>query len=412
MEDKLLLKLARRHGTPLYVYDGELIKDRYNRFSSAFKQLKPRICYAYKANTSLAICSLLRKIGAGADCVSIGEVLTALKVGVNPKDIMYTSNSKTKEELSTALEAGVNITHDNTDELETLAEIAEAKGREARVSFRVNPDINPKTHPKIATGFRGSKFGLHFENDLAFKAYERALKLKKVNVAGVHCHIGSQIMETEPFVEAAKKMMEFAVRLKRELGLKLEFTDLGGGLGLPYKGGGLEPETLAKAVTPEIREGFRSLGYEPAIVFEPGRYLVGESGVLLTTVNSVKETPYKKFVNVDCGFNTLMRPVMYDSYHQVRVLGKKGAGETYDIAGNVCESGDILARDRKLPKVMKGDTIAVMDAGAYGMSMASTYNSRPMPAEVLVRGGKTDLIRERWTQEDLYLRQSIPADLE
>jgi len=412
MDDKLLEKLADEYGTPLYVYDGELIQNRFHRFQSAFSELDAKVCYAYKANSSLAICALLRELGAGADCVSIGEVLTALKVGVNPRDVIYTSNSKTDEELSVALAAGVNITHDNLDELEVMAGIARKKKKQARVSFRVNPDINPRTHPKISTGLKESKFGLHFEKDLAFNAYKKACKMDYIRVAGLHCHIGSQILDAGPFVEAAKKMMAFAFRLKKELGTTLDYIDFGGGLGIPYKKDKkLEPKELAKAIVPEIKKGLRNLGYQPAIVFEPGRYIVGEAGVLLTRVNSVKKTPYKKFVNVDAGFNTLLRPAMYEAYHEVKVVGKKDQQETYDIAGNICESGDILAKNRKLPKIRKGDLIAIMHAGAYGMSMASTYNSRPLPAEVLMRGKKTDLIRERGIQEDLHWKQKIPEDL-
>ncbi|MFH1125757.1 MAG: diaminopimelate decarboxylase, partial [Candidatus Altiarchaeota archaeon] len=243
--------------------------------------------------------------------------------------------------------------------------------------------------------------------------YRKAKKMKNIKIAGIQMHIGSQIQNPGDFTEAAEKLIAFTVELKEKLGIVLDFIDFGGGLGISYQGEKtLQPEELAKALEPVVKNGLKKLGYQPMLFFEPGRYLVAEAGILLTRVNSVKKTPYKNFVNVDCGFNTLARPAMYDAYHRVSVVGKKGSQETYDIAGNVCESGDILARERRLPKVKKGDLIAILDAGAYGMSMASTYNSQPLPAEVLVRGRKTGLIRERWEQDDLYWKQKIPEDLQ
>jgi len=414
MEEKLLSKLAVEHGTPLYVYDGRLIEERYRRFYAAFSKRFNRVkaCYALKANSSLAVCSLLRNLGAGADCVSLGEVLTALKVGVKPEDIIYTSNSKSVEDLEVAVKAGVAINLDSQDELESLIKVASKLKKTARISFRVNPAINPSTHPKIATGLKESKFGLHIEGNNAFEAYRMAKSAKNIKIAGVHMHVGSQIQDASNFTEAAGKLLDFTASLKEKLGIKLDFIDFGGGLGISYHGQKcMQPEDLAKALEPIVKNGFKRLGYEPEILLEPGRYLVAEAGVLLTRVNSVKKTPYKKFVNVDCGFNTLIRPAMYDSFHRVIAVGKKGVQETCDIAGNICESGDILAKDRKLPKLKKGDLLAILDAGAYGMSMASVYNSRPLPAEILVRGKRIDLIRERGGQEDLYWKQRIPNDL-
>lgn len=415
MDDRLLLKLAGEYGTPLYVYDGEVVKKRYLNFKQAFSRVfgKVKVCYACKANTSLALCSLLKDMGAGADVVSAGELKTVLKVGVNPEDVIYTSNSKSTVDLQTAVEAGVTVNVDFLNELETLNQVAAKTGKTARISFRVNPSVNPKTHLKIATGLRESKFGLHIEGGIALEAFKKASKMRNVKIVGLHTHIGSQIQETLPFTEAAGRMLDFACELKDKLDIRLGFIDLGGGLGIPYRGGKtLQPEQLARAIEPAVKNGFKKMGYQPTLILEPGRYLVAESGVLLTTVNSVKKTPYKTFINVDSGLNTLIRPALYDAYHRVRVLGKKGASMKCDIAGNVCESGDILAKDRKLPQVKKGDLIAILDAGAYGMSMASTYNSHPLPAEVLVRGSRIDLIRERGMQDDLYWRQKIPEDLE
>lgn len=419
MDSKVLSKLAGKYGTPLYVYDGVLIREKYRRFHSAFKRSYPegkvKVLYAYKANTNLAVCHLLRRAGAGADVVSGGELETAVEtVGLRPDDVVYTSNSKTPRELEKALNFGVTINLDSLSELETLSRIALRMKKTARVSFRINPAVNPKTHPKIATGLRESKFGLHIEKDIAFKAYAKSLMCSNINVVGVHSHIGSQITETSGFKDAAGKIMSFALKLKEELSLELEFIDFGGGLGIPYHGEKIiQPKDLASAIMPAIRKGVRKLEYIPELWFEPGRYLVADSGILLARVNSIKETPYKKFANLDAGFNTLVRPAMYGSYHRIRIVGreKTKATETYDIAGNVCETGDVFAKDRKMPKLRENDLIAILDAGAYGFSMASQYNSQPLPMEVLVRGKRVDVIRERSVLQDLYLHQKIPADL-
>jgi len=408
--DTLLTKLASEHGTPLYVYSEGEVARRYEDYSEAASSTyqKSRVFYAMKANSSLAILSKLAELGAGVDCVSGGEVETALHAGFKAQDIIFTSNAKTDEELKLALARKVCITHGNIEELEVLGELAAAEKKRARVSFRINPDVSASTHPKIATGLRDTKFGLHIEGDIAFGAYEIAGKLDGVSVEGVHAHIGSQILETSGFVEAAEKIFKFAARLKDELGIKLKFIDLGGGLGIPYKEEDeeLSPAQLMKDLAPAIKDGVKALGYEPTLIFEPGRYIVGPAGVLLTRVLSTKETPARNFVNVDAGFNTLARPAMYDAYHRVTVAGKDGKHGVYDVAGNVCESGDILARERALPKVERGDVLVFHDAGAYGMSMASEYNSRPLPAEVMVReNGEAELIRERGTVKELWKKQ-------
>ncbi|MFH0860167.1 MAG: diaminopimelate decarboxylase [Candidatus Altiarchaeota archaeon] len=413
MDDRLLKRLAEEHGTPLYVYDERRIRSNLRRYVRAFRSRYPkvRIFYAYKANTSLAVCRIMKSEGAGADVVSAGELRTALKVGLRPEQILYTSNSKTPADLEEAVRAGVMINVDSVDEIEILGRIARRLRKDTRISFRINPSVNPRTHPKIATGLRNSKFGLHVEKNIAYDAYIKASRMENILVAGLQTHIGSQILETRGFEDATRKVMEFAGKLA-EAGISLEFIDLGGGLGIPYQGkAALTPEKLASRIVPIFREGVRALGYTPELWLEPGRYIVGDAGILLTRVNSVKRTPYKNFVNVDCGFNTLMRPAMYGSYHRVSVLGRSGSRSKYDVAGNVCESGDILARDRSLPRVRAGDLIAVYDAGAYGFSMASEYNSQPLTAEVLVSGGRSHLIRERGRQDDLYRRQKIPAHL-
>jgi diaminopimelate decarboxylase len=408
MDDDILKKLAIEHGTPLYVYDGDMIVEHCRRFKEAFNgfPLRVKCCYAAKANTNLAILRLIQRQGYGADIVSSGELDAALKAGFKPQDIIYTSNSKSRSAMMAAVSAGINITADN------LADIGLLKACGGKsIAFRVNPDVNANTHPKISTALRGIKFGLHFEADMAFNAIRDARDMG-LEVTGIHCHIGSNIKETSAFEEAAHKMIAFALRLKDELGIRLSFIDFGGGLGVRYKDEAVvTPEAFAKAYRNIVADGIGRLGYKPDVWFEPGRYVVAESGQLLLSVISVKQTPERMFINVDGGFNHLIRPAMYDAYHNIRVVGKNDQQETYDIAGPICESGDILGKERRLPKTNAGDLIAVENAGAYGFSMASNYNSKPFPAEVLVRGGRAEVIRERQSNEELYIRQRIPNDL-
>ncbi|MFH1721915.1 MAG: diaminopimelate decarboxylase [Candidatus Altiarchaeota archaeon] len=416
MDAQILHRAADEWGTPLYVYDGNLIREKCRRFQKAVSQQyeKVKICYAAKANTNLSILTLLREEGSSIDAVSVGEIDAALKVGYNPENIIYTSNSKTDPDLRYAIQKGVIINLDNLIELEALLKIAALEGVVPRISFRVNPEIDAKTHPKISTALRSSKFGLPVHGCFALEAYRLALKSENVNVAGVHAHIGSQITDVSAFVELGMKMADFVEQLKVELDLELEFIDIGGGLGIPYKGESMiGPKDYASSVIPPLKETFRRLGIKPELWFEPGRYLVGDAGVLATRVNSVKEANGRAFINVDSGFNTLIRPAMYDAYHGISVVGKEGdkPTKTYTIAGNLCESGDVFAKDRKLPEVKKGDLIAIHDVGAYGYSMASNYNSMTLPAEVLVLDGESHLIRERQKIEDLYRRQTIPEEL-
>ncbi len=412
----VLTDIANRFKTPLYVYDECRIRENYRTFYRAFKNRYHgiKVLYAYKANTNLAICKILQNEGAGADVVSPGELKTALHVGVKPEDIIFTNNSKGQDELKTAVDAGAVINIDSIDELKLLGDILTELGKNSRISFRINPEIDPKTHPKISTGMRNSKFGIHIEKDIAFNAYKTAKGMGNIKIAGIHTHIGSQIMDTGVFAETAERIMEFVLRLKNELGIELEFVDLGGGLGIPYHGESApSPEDMARVVVPVIQKWTKKIDYEPQLWLEPGRCIVGNAGILLCRVQGVKKTPSKNFVNVDAGFNTLLRPAMYDAYHKVNVIGKENEeqSERYDIAGNVCESGDILAGDRMLPEVREGDIIAIFDVGAYGFSMSSQYNSRPRPAEILIRERSVEIIRERETIDDIFAGQRIPDDL-
>ncbi len=405
-------RLAAEHGTPLYVYDKASILSQARTLKAAFGPRFPKlkVFYALKANTNAAIVSLLRGEGLGAEVVSVGELLTARRLGVPGDEIMFTSSSKSPFEIETAIQAGSVLNIDSLDELGQVQAAAKKAGRKVRVSFRVNPGVDPHTIHQINTGISESKFGVHLEGGIAFSAYEKAKGMPELEIVGVHCHIGSQITEPEGYLLTAKKMLGFVKELKEKLGIRLSWVDLGGGLGVPYKDGQkvMSADELAAALKPVWDEGVAALGYEPTLWLEPGRFFVAPSGFLLVRVNTVKTTPLKTFVNVDAGFNTLMRPAMYQAYHRVRAIGRTADLVTVDVAGDVCETGDILAEGRKLPRVSAGDLMVILDAGAYGFSMASEYNARPLPAEVLVDGDAATVIRRRGTFEDLFRGETLP----
>ncbi|MDP1830991.1 MAG: diaminopimelate decarboxylase [Geothrix sp.] len=405
-------RLADAHGTPLYVYDQAHIRGQVAALRSAFAPRFPklRILYALKANTNPAVIGLLKAEGLGAEVVSRGEIETALRVGYTGPEIMFTSSSKGPEEIRRSIELGTMLNVDSLDELDQIQAEARRQKKLAHISFRINPGVDPHTIHQINTGIAESKFGLHLQGGIAFRAYERALAMPEVRVEGAHCHIGSQITETEGYLLTARKMMGLVKDLKEKLGLRLDFLDLGGGLGIPYQDGQIvmSPEDLARALEPVWKEGVAAAGYEPALWLEPGRFFVGGAGFLVVRVNTVKETPLKTFVNVDAGFNTLMRPAMYQAYHRVRVLGRTKDPLKVDIAGDVCETGDILAEGRLLPRAQAGDLLVILDAGAYGFSMSSEYNARPLPAELMVDGDAARVIRRRGSLPDLF-RSAGPA---
>ena len=400
-------RLASEFGTPLYVYDRETIVSQFRSLRAAFASRFPklRIHYALKANGNGALLAVLRAEGAAPEVVSLGEIVMALRAGWAGDEILFTSSSKGPEEIAKAVEIGAVLNVDSRDELEQAATSAAAAGKRVRISFRINPGVDPHTLHHINTGIPEAKFGLHLDGGLARAAYARARELPSVSITGIHCHIGSQIMETDGYVATAQKMLAFVRELKRDFGLSLEFVDLGGGLAVPYHDGeeGLAPAVLAAALAPVWSEAMAALGGNPpALWLEPGRFFVAPSGFLVTRVNSVKTTTVKTFVNVNAGSNTLLRPAMYAAHHRARVVGASGAPEILDVAGDVCETGDILAAERRLPRPQAGDFVVFLDAGAYGFAMASTYNARPLPAEVLVDGDTATLIRRRGTFEDLF----------
>lgn len=410
-----LIAFAKEYQTPLYVYDGDLIGEKFRRFTEAFSRHYPnvKVYYALKANTNLSIVALLKKAGAAAECISMGEMQIALQLGYQGPDILFTSSSKSLQELEFAVSHEVVINLDSLGDLENLIAVVERLQRHAKISFRINPDIDPRTHRHIATGHKFSKFGILFENDEIVRAYQRAQQCSLLEIAGIHSHIGSQITDLEPFLRNVQLVSSAVRKLKTELGLELEFIDLGGGLGIPYRDGEtpLTPETVAEVVCRSLKAELCDLGYLPALALEPGRYFVGDAGILLARVNSVKHTPYQHFINVDTGFNHLVRPLLYEAYHRVRVLAREGNIETFEVAGNICETGDILAHDRALPTPSPGDYVAFLDAGAYGFSMASEYNSFLLPAEILVRGDRVQVIRTRAKFSDLLRNQVLLEDL-
>ena len=403
------VSLAQEYGTPLYVIDEKRIRENFRTFNSAFPDAD--IYFAAKANWNLSVLRILASEGAGADVFSDGELYAALLAGIPQERILFNGNAKTAYELQMAIDSGVRVSVDSMDELHTLSDLAIKAGRVVDIAFRVNPDVSPDTHPKIATGLASSKFGIGYKDVL--KAYEAAKELAGVNPVGIHCHIGSQITDVSPFGEAVERMMDIAEQITR-LGITLEFVDMGGGLGIPYQKDVATPtpSDLADMILPIFRRRSEDIGISPRLVLEPGRYIVGDTSILLAGVTTVKRSA-RNFVGVDAGLNLLIRPAMYDAYHEVAVANKADlAGEeTYDIVGPICESGDIIARDRKLPLIEPGDVIAVFDVGAYGFSMSSQYNGRCRCTEIMVSDGSVDVIREQEHYGDLIAKQKIPARL-
>lgn len=399
--------LTQEFGTPLYVTNEQRIRDNFNTYQKAFSHAD--LYYAAKANYNLTIMRILAQEGAGADVFSDGELYLALLAGIPGDRILFNGNSKTDRELAMAVETGVRISVDSLDELHALSRIASSGQKTVDIAFRVNPDVSPKTHPKISTGLKTSKFGIPHQDVVA--AYKEAVELPGINPIGMHCHIGSQILDTSPFSEAINRMMDLVEQVTR-LGVELEFLDLGSGLGIPYKKGEMvpTPQDLADIVLPIFNKRSQAIGIKLKLIIEPGRYIVGDTTILLTTVNTVK-TAIKKFVGVDAGFNLLIRPAMYDSYHHVVVANKVDAKVSgiYTVVGPICETGDILASDRELPVVVKDDIIAILDVGAYGFSMSSQYNGRPRCTELLVNNGQVDVIRKGEDFDDLMMNQIVPS---
>jgi len=407
------VSLARRFGSPLYALSAERLRKNYGSFETAFKAIydKVLICFAYKANSHLAVCKLLKDEGAGAEVASGGELHIALKAGVSPEKIVFDGPNKTSKELKTAIETGVRLINvDSMAEIEKISQVAVQVGKRPTIGVRVNPDIPTSTHKYLATGLREHKFGVWIED--AFEAYKLASKDKNLIVAGILAHIGSDIRSVDPFKDSIHRIFNLIGDIHDKLGLEISLVDVGGGLGIPNAPNHPHTSTneYAQAVVSSIMQSAQERNLPlPTLILEPGRAVAADAGILLTTVGIVKEAGRRNWAIVDAGMNLLLRPALYDAYHQVLVANKalETATTRYNVGGPCCESGDYLAKDRMLPKLVEGDLLAVLDTGAYGFTMSSHYNSYPRCAVVMIENGVGRLIRSQETYEDL-LRHEIP----
>ena len=404
-EDVPLRRIAAEVGTPAYVYSAGALVAAYDSLDRAFASVPHTLCYSIKGNMNLAVIRTLVARGAGADVTSGGELFRALRAGTDPQRIVYSGVGKTAAEIDQALDAGIRMFNvESRAELCLLDERAGRKGRRAPITFRVNPDVDPKTHPYISTGLRTSKFGIPIADAPA--AYAEAKALDHVEVVGVDCHIGSQIVDALPLHDAAERVRALALEL-RAAGHRIEVIDVGGGLGVVYRD---EAPPSAEAYAQAILAPLRELGCE--IVLEPGRWITANAGILLAQVLFEKESEEKRFVIVDAAMNDLIRPPLYQAWQHIEPVGPtRGAERSVDVVGPVCESTDFLARDRSLPPFEPGDLLAVRSAGAYGFAMSSNYNGRRRAVEVLVRGGRFAVVRARESFEDLVRGESIPTEL-
>jgi diaminopimelate decarboxylase len=397
--------VAAKVGTPFYLYSSATLSHHYRVFDGAFEGFPHVVCFAVKANGNLAILRLLAKQGAGADIVSGGELHRAITAGVDPGKIVYSGVGKRPEEIRAALRAGILLF--NVESSMELGEINRIAGRmrlKARVGLRINPDIDPKTHPYISTGLKKNKFGIDIER--AFQDYLRARELSHLEVIGVACHIGSQITEVDPFLDALERLKELIGRLE-QAGIPIRYLDLGGGLGICYD---QEEPPHPHEYGEKLVESLR--GLKCTLILEPGRVLVGNAGILVTKVLYTKESEAKHFIIVDAGMNDLARPSLYGSYHGIRsVVKRPGPRVKASLVGPICESGDFLAKDREMAAFQPGELVAVMSAGAYGFSMSSNYNARPRVAEILVQDQEFYVIRKRETYRQLIWGESIPEIL-
>lgn len=403
VEDVLVRKIAETYGTPTYIYSYNTLLRHFKAYDDAFDGFPHIICFALKANSNNAILKLFAGNGGGADVVSGGEIFRALKAGMSSDRIVYAGVGKTEEEIRYALKSKILMFNVESErELIEIDRIAGLMKVKAPIALRVNPDIDPETHPYISTGLRKHKFGIPIED--AFEYYKFAKALKNIKVIGIHKHIGSQITKVSPFVEAVKRVLLLVDELN-SYGVNIKYLDIGGGLGITYRDEEPPvPKDLARNLAPMLK------GRDITLIMEPGRSIVGNAGVLVTKVLYLKKGDEKEFVIVDAGMNDLVRPSFYDAYHRIQPIKKMRRKTIFaDVVGPICESGDFLARDREMPYVKQGEYLAVMSAGAYGFSMSSNYNSRPRAAEVLVKGGEFALIRKRETYNDLVKGENIPG---
>jgi len=400
VEKRALADIAREFSTPCYVYSKDALTQAFNNFSAGFADCQHLVCFAVKANPNLAILNLFARLGAGFDIVSGGELARVLAAGGDPKKVVFSGVGKTEVEMKAALNAGIfcfNV--ESASELKRLNQVALSMGKVAPVSLRVNPNVDAKTHPYISTGLKNNKFGVAYEEALGI--YEQAASMPGIAIHGVDCHIGSQITELSPFLDAFDRVLALVDALAAR-GIAVQHIDAGGGIGIAYQGE-TPPEFSVYAAAMRAKIAGRDI----KLVFEPGRALVGNAGVLLTKVEYLKHTEAKNFAIVDAAMNDLMRPALYDAYHDIQAVSpREGVATNYEIVGPVCETGDFLGHDRRL-NLQEGDVLAIMSAGAYGMSMASNYNTRGRAAEVMVDGDACHLIRQREQISDLFALEKI-----
>ncbi len=396
-----LQDLAARYGTPLYVYSRATLERHWNAFDQALDEHRHLICYAVKANSNVAVLALLARLGSGFDIVSAGELARVLYAGGDPSKVVFSGVGKTRVEMEQALEAGIRCFNvESSAELNRLNEVAAAHGAVAPVALRVNPDVDANTHPYISTGLKENKFGIPV--DYALDAYQQAADAGHLRIEGVDCHIGSQLAEISPFVDALDRVLELVQRLE-DLGIDIHHLDLGGGLGVRYQNE--QPPSPQQYVRPLMA---RLANSNKEILIEPGRAIAANAGILLTEVQYLKESDDKNFAIVDAAMNDLIRPALYSAWQEIiPLVPRPQTGTIYDVVGPVCETGDFLGKQRQLA-VRQGDLLAIRSAGAYGFSMSSNYNSRPRAAEILVDGEQAHLIRRRETLEDLFSQESIP----
>jgi diaminopimelate decarboxylase len=400
-EDVPIKGIAAQVGTPVYVYSAATLRRHFRVFDEAFAGTDHLICYAMKALSNLSVLKLFGSMGSGFDIVSVGELMRCLRAGADPKKIVFSGVGKRDEEIAAALDAGILMFNvESRPELDHIAAVARSKKVKAPVSLRVNPDLDPGTHPHISTGHRTSKFGVPLSQVTEY--YAQAREFPELDLVGLSTHIGSQITETSPFTEAAQKVAKIVNGLRSD-GVKIRYLDLGGGLGIPYQEEPPPPAEYAKALLAPLK------GLDVKIITEPGRVIVGNAGILLTRVLYIKETDVKRFVVVDGAMNDLIRPVLYEAYHAIWPVDRRSSARefTADVVGPVCESGDFFARDRTMPEAREGDLLALMSAGAYGFVMASNYNTRPRVPEILVDGETAHVVRERETFEDVIRGEKI-----
>ena len=396
--------IAASHGSPLYVYSGDGIRDDYRRFAAAVAPVDGSVHFALKANSALGVIGLLARHGAGADIVSGGEMARALAAGIPAEKIVFSGVGKSAEEIGAALDAGIGqINAESPQEVEAISQIAAARGVQAPVALRVNVDVAPKTHAKISTGQRSTKFGVSTSQNEAADLYRKMAADPHIRPAGLAVHIGSQILELDPFERAYSALLSFGTALRDE-GLEVPVLDLGGGIGVDYQDGTpTDFTTYGELVSRLVADSGFQLG------FEPGRSMVANNGVLLTRVIYVKDGDNKRFAIVDAAMNDLLRPTLYEAHHDIRPVGPEGAIEgPTDIVGPVCETGDYLGLDRMMPSLAAGDCLAVMSAGAYGAVMASSYNTRPPAGEVMVLDGEVHILRRRRDVAELLAEEIIP----